>query len=93
MPATLRAYSITMHWSPRQMPSVGRPCSRANRSAPSLPSMPRMPKPPGTTMPSSGASAFSAPSGVSQRSDAIQRTVTFVSCAKPPAFSASVTDR
>ena len=66
---------------------------RAYSAALTLPSMPRMPKPPGTTMPSTAASAFSAPSGVSQRSDGIQVTCTLVSCANPPAFSASVTDR
>ena len=69
------------------------PCSRANFSAPSLPSMPRMPKPPGTQIPSTSASAFSAPSGVSQSSAGIHFRCTFASFAKPPARSASATDR
>ncbi len=93
MPATWRAYSMTMHCSPRQMPSVGMPCSRANFSAPIFPSMPRMPKPPGMTMPSRVPSALAAPSGVSHSSEGIQRMLTWVSCANPPALSASVTDR
>ncbi|CNL10651.1 Uncharacterised protein [Mycobacterium tuberculosis] len=93
IPATSRAYSMTMHCRPRHRPRVGMPCSRANFRAPSLPSMPRMPKPPGTQMPSSSASCSCAPSGVSQRSDGIQRMLTLVSCAKPPALRASVTDR
>ena len=55
--------------------------------------MPRTPNPPGTQMPSTSASCFAAPSGVSHSSDGTQRIATFVSCANPPAFRASVTDR
>ena len=92
-PSTLRAYSMTMHCSPRQRPSTGSPVVRACDSAPSLPSMPRMPKPPGTQIASTPASCAAAPSGVSQASDGIHRTSTRASWAMPPCRSASVTDR
>ena len=55
--------------------------------------MPRTPNPPGTQMPSTSASCFAAPSGVSHSSEGIQRIETFDSAAKPPALSASVTER
>ena len=55
--------------------------------------MPRTPKPPGTQTPSTPASAFAAPSGVSQSSDGTQRICTRLRWAKPPARRASVTDR
>ena len=93
MPARWRAASMTMHCRPRHSPSAGMPRSRAWRSAPTLPSMPRMPNPPGMTMPSSPASAAAAPAGVSQESDGTQRMCTLARCAKPPARSASTTDR
>ena len=93
MPATLRAYSMTMHCRPRQMPSVGTCCSRAQRSAPSLPSMPRTPKPPGTSTASTPPSALLAPAGVSQSSEGTQRMRTLASLWKPPARRASVTER
>ena len=55
--------------------------------------MPRTPKPPGTQTPSTPASACAAPSGVSQSSEGTQRICTRLRWAKPPARSASVTDR
>ena len=64
MPATSRAYSMTMHCRPRQMPRVGTRFSRAQRSAPTLPSMPRTPNPPGTSTASTPPSAFCAPLGL-----------------------------
>ncbi len=69
------------------------PFSRANLSAPSLPSMPRTPKPPGTQMPSTSESCFAAPSGVLHSSEGIHLIRTFAAWAKPPALSASVTER
>ena len=51
-PSTLRAYSITVHCIPRQMPRKGILCSRAYLIAAILPSTPLDPKPPGTKMPS-----------------------------------------
>ena len=92
-PATLRAYSMTMHCRPRHRPRVGMPLIRVYLSAPSLPSMPRTPNPPGTQTPSTPASACAAPSGVSQSSDGTQRICTRLRWANPPARSASVTDR
>ena len=93
MPATLRAYSMTMHCRPRQMPSVGTWRSRAHLRAPSLPSMPRTPKPPGTSTASTPPSAFCAPASVWHSSLATQRIETFASWWKPPARIASVTER
>ena len=69
------------------------PFSRAYRIAPSLPSMPRTPKPPGTQTASTPSSSRAAPSGVWQSSEVTQRMWTLQSLAKPPARSASVTDR
>ena len=51
-PNTSRAYSITVHCIPRQMPRNGTLCSRAYLIAAILPSTPRAPNPPGTRMPS-----------------------------------------
>ena len=92
-PPPVRAYSITMHCRPRHRPSVGILCVRAYVSAPSLPSMPRMPNPPGTQIASTSASRRAAPSGVSHSSEGIHSMLTFASWAKPPARSASTTER
>ena len=93
IPATWRACSMTMACSPRQMPRVGTPRSRAQRRAPILPSMPRTPKPPGTRMASTPPSAVLAPASVRQSSEATHRMSTLASCRNPPARRASVTDR
>ncbi len=93
MPARLRAASMTMHCMPRQMPSSGICRSRACRIAPTLPSMPRTPNPPGMSTPSTPSSSRAAPSTVSQSSLLTQRMLTRASQAKPPARSASVTER
>ena len=92
-PAMVRAAWMTMHCRPRHRPSVGMPLRWACARAPSLPSMPRMPKPPGTSTPDTPFSAAAAPDGVSHESDATQRMVTRARCAKPPARTASVTER
>ena len=55
--------------------------------------MPRTPKPPGTSTASTPPSAFWAPAGVWHSSLATQRMFTLASWWKPPARSASVTDR
>ena len=93
IPAKLRAASMTMHCKPKQSPRVGILFSRANLSAPNLPSIPRTPKPPGTQIASTSPRAFFAPSGVSQSSLGIQIIETFALFAKPPARSASETER
>lgn len=90
---SVRAASMTMHCSPRQMPSSGTRFSRACRTAPSLPSIPRTPNPPGTRTPSTPSSSRLAPSGVSQSSLFTQRMCTLASLPNPPCRSASVTDR
>ena len=92
-PARCRATSMTMHCRPRHRPRIGIWFSRAYRIAPTLPSTPRMPKPPGMQTPSTSCRARAAPSGVSQVSEATQRTTTLARLAKPPARSASHTDR
>ena len=51
-PSTLRAYSMTAIWKPRQMPRKGSLVVRACSTQRILPSTPRWPKPPGTMMPS-----------------------------------------
>mmetsp|Transcript_3289 Transcript_3289/g.12721 ORF Transcript_3289/g.12721 Transcript_3289/m.12721 type:complete len:282 (+) Transcript_3289:477-1322(+) len=50
-PRTFRAYSITIHCIPRQIPRYGTLFSRAYLAAIIFPSVPRPPKPPGTKMP------------------------------------------
>ena len=66
---------------------------RAWVRAPSLPSIPRTPNPPGTSTPSTPSRARAAPSGVSQSSEGTHRMCTLASFSKPPARSASLTDR
>jgi hypothetical protein len=51
MPQTLRAYSMTATWKPRQMPRNGTRFDRAHAAALIMPSVPRLPKPPGMRMP------------------------------------------
>ena len=92
-PARFRATSITMHCRPRHSPRIGIWFSRAYRIAPTLPSTPRMPKPPGITTPSTSLRIRAAPSGDSQSSDGTQRMTTLARLAKPPARSASQTER
>ncbi len=55
--------------------------------------MPRTPNPPGTSTPSTPSRAMAAPAGVRHWSDGTQAISTRARCAKPPARSASVTDR
>ena len=55
--------------------------------------MPRMPKPPGTQIASTSLSLRAAPSGVAHSSEGIQTMLTLASWAKPPARSASTTER
>ena len=55
--------------------------------------MPRIPKPPGMTIASTSSRWWRAPDGVSHSSEGIQRMSTFASWAKPPARSASLTER
>ncbi len=93
MPARLRAASITMHCRPRQRPSSGMRFSRAYWMAPTLPETPRSPKPPGMQMPSTSPSCSAAPAGVRQSSEVTHLILTRALLAKPPARSASVTDR
>ena len=52
-----------------------------------------MPKPPGTQIASTSCRWRAAPSWVAHSSEAIQRMLTFASLAKPPARSASTTER
>ena len=92
-PASARAAWMTMHCRPRQSPRAGMSLRRAWSSAPSLPSIPRMPNPPGTSTPCTPASAAVAPAGVSQVSEGTHRSATFARWAKPPARSASLTER
>ena len=84
---------MTMHCRPKQRPSVGILFSRAYVNAPSFPSMPRTPNPPGTQIASTSDKAFFAPSTVAQSSLAIHFNSTFALFAKPPARSASDTER
>ena len=55
--------------------------------------MPRIPKPPGTQIASTSESDARAPSALSHSSLAIHFKFTFALFAKPPARSASLTDR
>ena len=88
-PHTFRAYSITAHCNPRQIPKNGSPCSRAQRTAEILPSIPRSPKPPGTRSPSTRPSGPAAPSP-SICSASTHASSTRASLAIPPWTSASV---
>ena len=65
----------------------------AHLRAPTFPSIPRTPKPPGTRTASTPPRALVAPASVVQVSEATQRILTLASWWKPPARSASVTDR
>jgi hypothetical protein len=82
-----------MHCKPKQIPKVGILFLRVNVNAPSFPSIPLTPKPPGIKTASTSFNAFAAPSGVSQSSDATHLIVTRALLAKPPARSASETDK
>ena len=55
--------------------------------------MPRTPNPPGMSTPSTPSSAAAAPAGVRQSSEGTQTISTRAWWAKPPARSASVTER
>ncbi|CAB4694114.1 unannotated protein [freshwater metagenome] len=93
IPAILRAASITMHCKPRHKPSVGILFSRAYFNAPSFPSIPRTPKPPGTQIASTSPRLAAASLSVAQLSLGTHLMFTLAKLAKPPARSASVTDR
>ena len=54
------ANSMTAHWSPRQIPSIGIRFILAQWAAATLPSMPRVPKPPGISTPWQEQSCFHA---------------------------------
>ena len=83
-----------MHCRPRHSPRIGIWFSRAYRTAPTLPSTPRMPKPPGITDAVDVAAAPGPhPPAVWQVSEGTQRTITLARLAKPPARSASQTER
>src|ERR1019366_7976399 len=69
MPQTLRAYSMTAHCIPRQIPKNGTFVSRARRIALSLPSMPRRPKPGPTRIASARADQKSVRVGKEGSSD------------------------
>ena len=60
MPQTLRAYSMTAIWKPKQMPRYGRSFSRAYLTQAILPSLPRAPKPPGTMIASTPSNLSAA---------------------------------
>ncbi len=93
-PARSRAHSITMHCRPRHRPSVGmqvlaRVAQRADLALDAAHA-----EPAGDHHAVDAARARARrPRGVAQSSDGTQRMFTRASLAKPPARSASVTDR
>ena len=82
-----------MHCKPKQRPSVGILFSRAYFKAPSFPSIPRTPKPPGTQIASTSPKFAAASLSVAQLSLGTHLIFTLAKLAKPPALSASVTER